>query len=147
MMPAQTQQIKAFHAILKERGLMDEKKEIVKQISSGRTESSKELSYEELQGWIDSVNSDRTLKKATDNKSQRMINNIIAMAREMGVIERKPGVRKSGKIEMISDYTLFEDWMLTKSYLKKRLSQYTYEELPTLVTQYKNIYLSWLKKK
>jgi hypothetical protein len=29
-------------------------------------------------------------------------------------------------------------------YLKKPMNDYTYMELPTLVTQYKNVYTDWL---
>lgn len=143
MKPITPNQTKAFHAILREKGLADEKAAIVSKLSNGRASSTKDLFYEEVQPWIIAMNSQ---KKEQADPKERMIRNIIAMAREMGVIVRLPKVQPGGAIKMQSDYTQFNEWMLTKSTGKKALNDYTYQELPKLVSQYRAIYLSWLKR-
>jgi hypothetical protein len=138
------EQIWKFHAILRQHNLSDDKRSIIKEISGGRTESTTELTWDEANDWIAKMNG-ITKRSELPDPRQKMINKVIAMAREMGVIKRQPVVSNGG-MKTVSDYTDFNKWMREKSYLKKSLNSYSYEELPTLVTQYKNIYESWLRK-
>lgn len=138
-------QISQMHAILSKKGLMDQKREIVGMISKGRTFSMMQLTQWEAQMWINAMNKATTQPKSEDPR-QKMINRIIAIAREMGVVQRKNFADANGQLKHKSDYSRLNEWMKEKSYLKKPLNQYTYEELPTLVSQYNNIYISWLNK-
>ena len=142
-------QIAQFHTLLNKHGLMDDKRNIISEISGGRTTSTLELTYTELQYWINAMNVKHNPSPRTDEgaeRKQKMINSIIAMAREMGVIQRRAAINGQGKVEEKSDYTEFNKWMLEKSWLKKRLNDYSYKELTILVSQYQNIYMSWIKK-
>ena len=138
--PITPNQLKAFNAILTKHGLMDTKAGLVRHLSKGRASSSKDLFSEEVQPWIDAMNK---AQPEQEDPRQKMVNSIIAMAREMGVIKRRT-VNKNGRLKAESDYAEFKLWMNSKSYLKKELNEYTYGELPKLVSQYKAIFDSWL---
>jgi hypothetical protein len=139
-------QIAAFHALLKQHGITDQKADIVQQLSNGRVTSTKDLYSEEIQPWIIAMNNNKAAGKAEDKPGDKMIRSIIAMAREMGIITRHQVVTVNG-LEWKSNYTRFNEWLLTKSTAKKaNLNLCSYEELNNLVTQYKAIYTSWLHK-
>jgi hypothetical protein len=142
-------QLRIFHAILKDRNLMDDKKNIVRHISNGRCESSSDLSFDELESWIASMNSESRKKalKQKDHPGQRMINHIIAMAREMGWVRRETKVLPGGGLKAESNYGDLDKWIDKYGYLKKPLNEYSYAELPTLVTAFKNVYNDYLKGK
>lgn len=143
------EQISAFHAILVKNGLMESKRDIVEQISKGRVASSTELYYDEVQAWIDAMNAamkSQKKDKADEDPRQKMVNNIIAMAHEMGWIKKKQVVTKCG-IALKNNYDDLDAWILKYGYLHIPLRQYTYEQLPKLVTAFKNVYLSYLNGK
>ena len=145
MTPINKSNIAAFHALLNKHGLKDEKKNIVQELSGNRTSSTKDLYQEEILPWISAMNI-KIIPKQEDPR-QKMINKIIAIAREMGVIVRKAAVATDGKVIEKSDYSNFDKWMRERSYLKKPLKEYAYDELPKLVSQYNNLYESWLLKR
>lgn len=140
-------QISQIHAILSKFNLMDDKRRIISEISNGRTESTTALTFQEAQNWINAMNKaiQRPVQKK-ENPGQKMINSVIAMAREMGVITRQQVVKPGVGLVWESNYDRFNKWMLESSCLKKRINDYTYEELNKLVSQYKAIYADWLKK-
>jgi hypothetical protein len=140
-------QIAAMHVLLHKHKLQDDKRDIIRQISKGRTESTLELTFTEAQTWINAMNKGESFNsKKEEDPRQRMINSIIAMAREMGTVRRKKVVDAAGKIQEKSDYSDFNKWMVEHSYMKKDLNKYTYEELPKLVSQFKQVYRSWLNR-
>lgn len=142
MKPITPQQIKIFHILLHKHGLCEEKAEILKELSGCRVTSTKDLYFEEIQPWINAMN--RQVPEQEDTR-QKMINSLLAMAREMGVVIRRNMIGAAG-MEYKSDYSRLDAWMLESSYLKKPMKDYTYEEFPKLVSQYKAIYQSWLKR-
>jgi hypothetical protein len=139
-------QIAAMHVLLHKHKLQDDKRDIIRQISKGRTESTLELTFTEAQTWINAMNKGESFNSKKEDPRQRMINSIIAMAREMGTVRRKKVVDAAGKIQEKSDYSDFNKWMVEHSYMKKDLNKYTYEELPKLVSQFKQVYRSWLNR-
>lgn len=142
-------QMGAIYGIMKKINRSDDKDAVVREISNNRTNSMSSLTYNEANEWIKAMNAALGTKKPlkpADEKRQRMINSIIAMAREMGVIVRRSVIEPGGSMKVVSDYTEFNKWMREKSTGKKILNEYKTEELPQLVTQYKAIYSSWLKK-
>jgi hypothetical protein len=138
-------QIKAIQTAIRAKGLLDEKESLVQQYTTGRTGSVGAMYFNEAHQLLQLLNGP-TRQAATSNPGQKMINSIIAMAREMGMITKQQVINEAGLLEFKSDYTRFNEWLITKSTGKKKLNDYTYEELPKLVTQFKNIYISWLKK-
>jgi hypothetical protein len=73
-------------------------------------------------------------------QANTMRKKIIALAHQMGWSKIHPG---SGN--KIADMQRIDEWCNKYGYLHKRLNQYTIEELPKLVTQYQNLYNSFLK--
>ena len=138
------QKLSAFHALLSKHGLMDHKPAIVQELSNGRATSSKDLYMEEIEPWLQQMNLSKAPQK---DKRQRMVNSIIAMATEIGMVKWERKVMPGGAIENKRNYTDMHKWIEKYGYLKQHLNDYTYEELPTLVTQFKNMYLSKLNKK
>lgn len=137
-------QIAGIHTALRVRGMHDQKNSLVLQYTNGRTSSVAAMTFTEAHELLKMLNGQKTEKKDPRDK---MIRSIIAMAREMGVISREQVVGESGAIEVKSNYKAFNEWLLTKSCAKKAsLNKCTYTELNNIVTQYKAIYTSWLKK-
>lgn len=142
------QQIITFNSILKATGQTAEKRAIIADISNGRTTSTKGLLRTELQEWINAMRvAGRKPQPVANDPRKKMVGNIIAMAHEMGVIRRTTKVVPGVGLKTVNDYIGLKKWMLERSYLKKPLDDYTYDELPKLVSQYKNIYLSWLNQR
>ena len=141
-MNASKQQIIAINTALHKKGLMHRKAEIIAGVTEGRTSSSGKLYFNEAQLLLASFNQ----PTVSDEHGKRMRNNIIAMAHELNWITPSNQVQPGGSIKVVNDYTRLDNWMLKSSYLKKKLFDYTYNELPKLVTQFKNVYLSYIKK-
>lgn len=144
MTPITKQKLSAFHALLSKHGLMDHKPAIVQELSNGRATSSKDLYMEEIEPWLQQMNLSKAPQK---DKRQRMVNSIIAMATEIGMVKWERKVMPGGAIENKRNYEDMHAWINKFGYLDKHLNDYTYKELPTLVTQFKNMYLSKLNKK
>jgi hypothetical protein len=111
-------------------------------LTQGRTTSSTALTFAEAHALLADLNKTRV---STD-EHKRMRNSIIAMAHELRWITPTQHVNAQGKIEIKNDYARLDAWMQKSSYLHKKLFNYTYEELPKLVTQFKSVYLSYIKK-
>ncbi|WP_338813637.1 hypothetical protein V9L05_19895 [Bernardetia sp. Wsw4-3y2] len=144
-------QIRIFNSILNRKNLRDNKKEIVFEYTEGRTESTKEMTSDEIQKFIDFHNQTSNIsqkrnarpfrKTAFDyeqqegNNMRRMIIGICREAFDMNTDD--------GKADMKRIYSCVEKL----GYLKKGLNSYTYKELTTLVTQFERIGESTLKAK
>ncbi|MBS1783172.1 MAG: hypothetical protein JSS78_08900 [Bacteroidetes bacterium] len=119
--------------------LQGQKEIIVLGASQQRTTSTKELTSEEAKGLI------QYLKKqdAQEQRAETMRRKIISRAHEMRwhTAETKDLPRNYRKVDM----PRLDDWMLKSSYLHKKLNQYRYSELPALVTQFEQVYKSFLK--
>lgn len=140
MSNATPQQITAIHCALHAQQLMKHKATIISGVSQGRTVSSKQLTFEEAKFLLADLNKNNTQKE----DGQKMRNNIIAMAHEMGWITTKQVVTPTG-LKTVNDYSNLDAWMLQYSYQKKKLFNYTYQQLPKLVTQFKAVYEGTLK--
>lgn len=125
-------QIAAIHTLLAKQSLKDEKRSIVKSFTAGRTDSVKEMKNEEAAALIGHLKSLDPEEKSAD----KMRNKILSMAHEMGW--RKPGTDRI-------DMGHVNGWMRAKSYLKKDLDDYRYNELPKLVSQFEEVYKSFIK--
>lgn len=147
-------QIRIFNSILNRKGLRDEKQDIVFEYTNGRTKSTKEMSTEEIQKFIDFHNQTsnisqkrnaRPFKRTVDDYEQGeeerqcniMRRKIIAICREAF------DMNKNDKADMYRIYSCVEKL----GYLKKGLNFYSYNELTTLVTQFERIGESTLKAK
>jgi hypothetical protein len=128
-----TQQNKMLYGLLNKTGLMKDKANLIYGITKGRSESSKDLSFEEARLVINYL---QTQDKTTDgiNKMRRKI---ISMAHEMHW--HLPGTQKI-------DMERLNAWCEKYGYGKKKLNDYSYNELPALVSQFTKVYKDFIDK-
>ena len=134
------QQIITIHTLLRNKGLSEEKPRIVSEASGMRTIRCSQLTYNEAQQLINVLNGKK--QDNASDKGQRMKKHIIAMAHEMGFIKKQQVVLREGGMKEINNYDDLHAWILKYGYLHKPLDKYNYKELPTLVTQFKQVYAS-----
>ena len=125
------------YALLNKTGLLPQKENIVFGISGGRTGSTRELSHEESLALITYLKEQDT--ETEDPRVTKMRNKIYYYAHEMKW--QQPHSRDKF---LVADYKRIDDWCLQFSYLKKKLNQYTYAELPKLLSQFEMVYKSFL---
>lgn len=120
-------QIKRIQTIISAKKLQDSKLDLLDSVATdGRAiNSTKELSYEEANRLINTLNGHFVPQNDAANKMRRKI---ISCCRECGFT-------KEGKADM----PRIEAWVLKYGYLGKALNQYSAQELPKLVTQAENM--------
>lgn len=115
----------------------DAKAEMVSIFSDGRCTSSTGLSFAEAAKMI------ATLKdlqgQGSSESMDKMTGKIFYYAHEMG------WVKTNGAGKRVADGQRVDEWMVSYSYLKKKLSRYKLEELPKLVSQFAQVYKHYLK--
>jgi hypothetical protein len=126
-------QLKAIHTLLGMHGLKDEKESIVNAFTGGRTGSSKELKYKEAAALIGHLKS----LEPTNGRADKMRNKILSMAHEMN------WCLEGGN--NIVDMDHVNNWCIHYGHAKKKLDDYKYNELPTLVSQFEEVYKRHLK--
>lgn len=164
-MPVPYELNKQLHALLNQTGMMDAKPYLVESFTNGRSSSSKDMSHYEaielvkhLKGIATQqkyktantgtntepthiANAMPTVSKNTDKeRASNMRKKIIALAHQMGWSSYHPD---SGK--KIADMPRINAWCSKYGYLHKELNNYRLTELPKLVTQFDNLYKSFLK--
>lgn len=141
-MNATSKQLQYIHAALHRKGLLQHKAEMVSSYTNGRSESSKDMTMEEANEMLQALNG----HQPDEEKKDKMIKHLIAMAHEIGWITEQAVVNGQGEVGKKKDYSRLHAWVEKYGYLKKKLNQYKFHELPTLVTAFKNVYQGWLKK-
>lgn len=134
-----TAQNKAAYALLNKLGLMPQKNNIVEGISNGRTSSLKELNHAEsiaLIKWLKQQDPE-------EQKAEKMRRKIISIAHQLGW---KQTYISANTMSQKVDMQALDNWCITFSYLHKKLNQYQYKELPTLVSQFQKVLESHLNK-
>jgi hypothetical protein len=140
---------KQLHALLAQTDLMANKGLLVGSFTNGRSESSKDMNDYEAIGLITHLKGlkskqDASLRKVEHDRANAMRKKIIALAHQMGW--RKEIV--NNKLLIINykvDMKHINEWCVKYGYLHKGLNSYTVGELPKLVTQFDNLYKSFLK--
>jgi hypothetical protein len=149
---------KQLHALINQTSMQQAKPYLVESFTNGRTSSTKDMTQYEA---IELV---RHLKAMLANKQQpntspkpmaqaikaaikpdaeranNMRKKIIALAHQMGWSAYHP---VSGR--KVADMAHINEWCTKYGYLHKPLNDYTLAELPKLVTQFDNLYKSFLK--
>lgn len=122
---------KQLMAMLTKTNLQGRRHAIVWDYSKGRTESSKELTYSEINDII------RDLEKGFKelDRADKMRKKIISQAHEMGW--ELTGHK--------ADMARINAWCEKFGYLHKPLNNYSYTELPLLVTQFESVYTSFIE--
>jgi hypothetical protein len=141
---ASQKQIQALHIILHKKGLMQFKKEMVESYSNGRTSSSKELTMAEARDLLSTLYGQS--ESPAKNDKAPMIKKLFSMCHEIGWITKKMVISENGDMEQINDNTRVYDWVKNYGYLKKELRNYTYNELPKLISVFEeNIYVPYIR--
>jgi hypothetical protein len=101
------------------------------------------MKYGEAQALIAHLKSLDPRAKATD----RMRNKILSMAHEMGWnLTPGPSPQERGGMQKPKiDMAHVNAWCTRHGYLHKPLDDYTHSELPKLVSQFEEVYKSYLK--
>lgn len=138
MQPRTLQQNSQLHKLLTETGLTDEKGTLVKEFTNSRTSSSSAMSMAECQALIDHLAGclgGPVVDKA--GRANQMRRSILAVAHQL-----RWELDGSTKVDMAR----VNEWCRTRSYLQKPLNDYTYEELPKLVSQINLVLADFLKR-
>jgi hypothetical protein len=112
----------------------DNKEMIVYSFSEGRETSSKELLIPEALKMIQYLN-----EQLPQEDKGPMQGKIFYYCHQMGWTKENTVGKK------VADVKRFDEWAVKYSYKKKKLNHYTYAELPTLVSQFQNVYKAFLK--
>jgi hypothetical protein len=146
---------KQLHALLTQTNMVAAKPHLVESFTNGRTNSSKDMSHYEAIELVKHLKqmlankqlpntSPRHITQSTIQNSKfkidKMRKKIIALAHQMGWSAIHP---TSGN--KIADTKRINEWCKKYGYLHKELNSYTIDELPKLVTQFENLYKSFLK--
>lgn len=131
--PAQN---KRLHLLLTQTSLQEQKAALVFSATHGRSESSKDLTIDEARKLITYLNHQPNIRM---EKSEKMRCKIISMAHECGW-------HTLMNDKWVIDMNRLNAWMLKSSYLHKNINAYKYNELPKLVTQFEQVYKSFLNK-
>lgn len=138
MAGVQKWQISRIHGLLSKIGVKDDKEykaELVRQYTNGRETSTTRLSYHEAAAIIKDLES-MAPKTQAEIASDVMRKKMLVYAYGMGIINPATGK---------ADVSRVDNWCKAYGYLHKGLNEYTYEELPKLLTQYEQVYKSYLK--
>lgn len=133
-------QNKIMYSLLTKTGMLGNKYNLILGFTKGRTDKSNEMSMDEAQELITYLkvfitNKDK-LQLHQDEAANQMRRKIISMSHRIG------WTTQPGKVDMDSINT----WCREKSYLKKELNNYTYNELPKLVTEFQQVYKYYISK-
>lgn len=129
-------QKKCIMTMLGKLGVRDQKEDIVAGASGGRTTSLREMTRDEGKALIE------YLKKQDPEelKAEVMRRKLIAMAYERAALPQH-----ASKTDKQAVVDRLNDWCVKYGYLHKKLNSYTYKELPTLVSQYREALKSYYK--
>jgi hypothetical protein len=126
-------QLRRIHFLLRETNLQEQKPALVLSFSKGRSGSSKELSYSEANELI--LYLEGQLNSPTENVRQQVSAN--QMRRKIiSICHNMKWENPDGAVDMAR----LNEWCLHKSYLKKSIQQYSYKQLPKLVSQLQEVY-------
>ena len=132
MEPITKMQLSCIVALMAKLKLAAEKETLVSSYSDGRATSRTDLSRQEATELI------RYLKSLDPDevKAEKMRRKIISHAHEMAW--HLPGTQQA-------DMRRIDNWCQKYGYKKKKLNSYTFEELPSLVTQMDEVYRTFLE--
>lgn len=128
------QQYKKIHALMTPWHKQN-KKEIILGITNDRTDSTKELTQPEVDALIKHLQSQEKKPDPCDVMRKK----IISIAWQMNWTYQKDGKTKA-------DIIRINKWCEQSSYLKKKLNDYKYKELPKLLSQFQIVYKDYLNR-
>jgi hypothetical protein len=133
--PISPSKLKAINTLISVYGIdKNTKAMMVEGFSLGRCTSSKDLYDEEASLMLKHLQDNDPNKAAIE----KMKGKIFYYCHEMSwTILKSTGKR-------VVDMKRLDEWCTSRSYLKKKLDWYSYKELPKLVTQFEQVYSSYI---
>ena len=128
--PITRKQLMAINAELKRQGLQHRKTELIELYTNGRTDHDAEMYIGEARTLLSKLYN----TKPDMNVSTRLMSKLFAMAIEIGWCPLQQQVQKNGLIKQERNYSRLHGWVEKYGYLKKPLREYSYNELPKLVS-------------
>lgn len=122
-------QIKMIQGLYRTTSLVSQKANI---LSGYGVEHTNELSFKDAKHLIEYL---KSLIIDTKEKANQMRRKILAMA------HRLQWEHEDGRVNI----ERVDNWCNHSGYLKKPLNQYSYDELPKLVSQFKEVYKSYIR--
>ena len=134
-------QMRHLNALLTQLGMQEEKPALVREYTSGRATSSKELTMAEAKSLIqhlEKVAGPPAVSAAVDRseRANQMRRRILSVCHQLRW--EKPGTTEV-------DMARVNAFCRTRGYLKKELNEYTYQELPKLVSQFDQLLVKFLQ--
>lgn len=126
--------LKAVQTLISKTDNRDEKANIVSQYTNGRTESVREMNEQEAARLIDDLKRLAPNHKATHG-GEKMRRKLISMAHELG------WKLSNGKIDM----KRVNEWCVKYGHKHVALNQYTYNDLPQLLSQFEKMYFQFIQ--
>lgn len=140
-MQSNIQQLTMIGIICNQLNINKEAKAIMVQgFSNGRETSSKNLTKYEADLMIAHLQTLQKQQPTTHDAGEAMRKKILSYCHQINWTITKPNGKK------IADVNRFNEWAKNYSYLKKKLNEYKYKELPKLVSQFEAVYKSFLNK-
>jgi hypothetical protein len=134
-------QMRHLNALLTQLGMQEEKPALVREFTSGRATSSKELTMAEAKSLIQFLEKTAgPVQVATvvdrSERANQMRRRILSTCHQL-----RWELDGSTQVDM----ERVNEFCKTRGYLKKPLNAYTYQELPKLVSQFDALYMKYLK--
>ncbi len=142
MNPISKNKLIAINTLVSQYGIdKDTKAMMVEGFSLGRCSSTKDLYDEEATLMLQHLQQNDPNRAAIE----KMKGKIFYYCHEMGwtVPRRSPPTGGAGGGRVV-DMKRLDEWCKGRSYLKKKLDWYKYKELPKLVTQFEQVYSSFI---
>lgn len=137
------QRHRRLYGLLNETGTFKHRHDLVCSFTDGRSENSSDLTDMEADQMIrhlEAIIKDGKISHVgVDRRGQQMRRRILSLCYNIGWTEWDYDDEKP-----VVDFERLDNWMLKYGHLHKKLNEYTYEELPTLVTQFENMAKSFL---
>lgn len=141
-MKTQPGQLKRIHQLLNSTKMMGEKSDLVRDFTGGREKSSKEMLYNEannlikhLEAYENSLSPKKVSYAPVNDAKNAMRKKIIRYAHLMKW--QLPGEK--------ADMERINNWCVKYGQFKQPLNDHDEKELAKLVTQFENVYKSFLK--
>jgi hypothetical protein len=134
-----------LYGLLRDTGTQRYRHDLVLSFSHGRTDNSAELTDQEVDDLINHLSTKAPEKhgptrSGVDYKGQQMRRRILSLCHTIGWNSINP---QTSKHEI--DWDRLNGWMSKYGYLHKKLNEYTFKELPRLVTQFEHMVKTTLK--
>lgn len=146
MQPIKPSTSRQLHTLLSRTGQMDNKREMIKEATQGRTESARDLYEHEAISMIHGLQQQPAAqqrtpgKKAKADSADKMRKKILAICHQLGWYQRDEHgalILKDDKPQI--DFKRIDEFTTTRCPGHKALQKYNAAELPAVVTVFNNV--------